>query len=39
VADLVGVNGNPLEDITTLSHPVFVMHEGSVVLADEKRPR
>lgn len=30
VADLVAVRGNPLEDITTLEHPVVVIKEGVI---------
>ncbi|THD82514.1 MAG: amidohydrolase family protein [Phenylobacterium sp.] len=29
--DLVGVSGDPLADVTTLEHPVFVMKGGEVV--------
>jgi imidazolonepropionase-like amidohydrolase len=31
VAGLVGVDGNPLEDVKTLTAPSFVMHDGKVV--------
>jgi len=30
--DLIGVFGDPLEDITTLEEPVFVMKGGAVVV-------
>ena len=30
LADVVAVSGNPLEDITTMEHPVFVMKNGVV---------
>lgn len=33
VADLVAVAGDPLENIATLGEPVFVMHEGKVVVS------
>ncbi|MFQ5718484.1 MAG: amidohydrolase family protein [Acidobacteriota bacterium] len=36
VADLVGVPGNPLEDMSVVTHPVFVMHEGRVVVGGEE---
>lgn len=29
-ADVVAVKGNPLKDITTTKHPVFVMKEGTI---------
>jgi imidazolonepropionase-like amidohydrolase len=32
VADLVAVDGNPLDDVATLTHPAFVMHEGTVIV-------
>jgi imidazolonepropionase-like amidohydrolase len=32
-ADLVAVGGDPLQDITLLQHPVFVMKGGEVVLS------
>ncbi len=32
VADLVAVEGNPLQDIRVLQSPVFVMHAGQVVV-------
>ena len=36
IADLVAVDGNPLDDVKTLTVPVFVMHEGTVVGAVPK---
>jgi imidazolonepropionase-like amidohydrolase len=33
VADLVAVRGNPLEDLSILKSPIFVMHRGQVVPA------
>jgi imidazolonepropionase-like amidohydrolase len=33
IADLVAVDGNPLENVKVLTQPVFVMHEGKVVVA------
>lgn len=33
VADLVAVDGNPLEDIELLTRPVFVMHEGRIIVS------
>ncbi len=36
-ADAVAVKGNPLEDITVLQHPVFVMKSGVVYRDDLKR--
>ena len=38
-ADLVAVDGNPLDDIKTLTVPAFVMHEGKVVGAVPKLVR
>ncbi|MFI5207284.1 MAG: amidohydrolase family protein [Gemmatimonadales bacterium] len=32
-ADLVAVGGDPLQDITLLQHPMFVMKGGEVVLS------
>jgi imidazolonepropionase-like amidohydrolase len=29
-ADIVAVPGNPLVDMTTTEHPVFVMKEGTI---------
>ncbi len=37
VADLVAVEGNPLEDIRVLQSPVFVMHEGRVIVERQAR--
>lgn len=31
VADMVAVPGNPLDDIATLEHIVFVMRDGRIV--------
>jgi imidazolonepropionase-like amidohydrolase len=31
-ADLVAVEGDPLKNIETLEKPVFVMHEGRIVI-------
>jgi imidazolonepropionase-like amidohydrolase len=31
-ADLVGVRGNPLEDVSALRRPVMVLREGRIVL-------
>lgn len=36
VADLVAVDGNPLEQIATMTKPSFVMHAGVVVLEPAK---
>ncbi|MES2392055.1 MAG: amidohydrolase family protein [Acidobacteriota bacterium] len=33
-ADIIAVPGNPLEDITTLTHPTFVMKNGEVIRKD-----
>ena len=30
-ADIIAVNGDPLHDIQSLSNPIFVMHDGTVV--------
>ena len=35
-ADLVAVDGNPLDGVKTLTAPAFVMHEGKVVGAVPK---
>jgi imidazolonepropionase-like amidohydrolase len=32
IADLVAVSGDPLHDVEVLTRPVFVMHNGAVVL-------
>lgn len=32
VADLVAVDGDPIADIETVTRPVFVMHEGRVIV-------
>ena len=34
IADLVAVDGNPLSDITVVTEPVFVMHEGRVIVGN-----
>ncbi len=34
IADLVAVDGNPLGDITVVTNPVFVMHEGRVIVGN-----
>ncbi len=31
-ADLIAVRGNPLQDISVLTHVIFVMHRGRIVL-------
>jgi imidazolonepropionase-like amidohydrolase len=36
-ADAVAVQGNPLQDITVLQHPVFVMKSGVVYRNDPRR--
>ena len=36
IADLVAVDGNPLDGVKVLTAPTFVMHEGKVVLAVPK---
>jgi len=36
IADLVAVDGNPLDGVKTLTAPAFVMHEGKVVGAVPK---
>ncbi len=36
IADLVAVDGNPLDGVKTLTAPSFVMHEGKVVKAAPK---
>jgi imidazolonepropionase-like amidohydrolase len=36
IADLVAVDGNPLDDVKTLAAPAFVMHEGKVVIGPPK---
>jgi imidazolonepropionase-like amidohydrolase len=33
LADLVGVPGDPLEDISVVTRPVFVMHEGRLIVS------
>ncbi len=33
IADLVAVPGDPLQDVSVLTRPVFVMHEGRVVVS------
>jgi imidazolonepropionase-like amidohydrolase len=34
IADLVAVDGDPLTDINVLTRPVFIMHEGRIVVGD-----
>jgi imidazolonepropionase-like amidohydrolase len=34
IADLVAVEGNPLDDIGVLTRPVFVMHDGEVIVSE-----
>jgi imidazolonepropionase-like amidohydrolase len=34
IADLVAVDGDPTADITVMTRPVFVMHEGRIVVGD-----
>jgi imidazolonepropionase-like amidohydrolase len=33
VADIVAVSGDPLKDINVVTRPVFVMHEGAIVIS------
>ncbi len=38
--DIIGVSGNPLEDVRTLQHVTFVMKAGKVVKSgDQKSPQ
>jgi imidazolonepropionase-like amidohydrolase len=37
VADLVAVDGDPLQDVSVMTHPSFVMHQG-VVVVDPGKP-
>ena len=39
IADLVAVDGNPLDDVKRLMTPAFVMHQGTVVTAPDKLVR
>ena len=39
IADLVAVDGNPLDDVKLLTTPTFVMHDGTVVVAPPKLVR
>ena len=34
LADIIAVSGNPLEDISTLENPVFVMKDGEIIIND-----
>ncbi len=36
IADLVVVEGNPLEDLTVLRNPAMVIHNGKIVAANQK---
>jgi imidazolonepropionase-like amidohydrolase len=36
IADLVAVDGNPLDGVKPLTTPVFVMHDGKVVVSPAK---
>jgi imidazolonepropionase-like amidohydrolase len=39
IADLVGVDGNPLQDVKALTAPVFVMHLGAIVVEPKGKER
>lgn len=39
VADLVAVDGDPLQDIGALESPAFVMHEGTVIVRPKKKAK
>ena len=34
LADIIAVSGNPLEDISALENPVFVMKDGEIIIND-----
>jgi imidazolonepropionase-like amidohydrolase len=37
-ADIIAVPANPLEDITSLEHPTFVMKNGEVLIKPQPTP-
>lgn len=39
VADLVAVDGNPLDDVKTLAAPAFVMHQGTVIVEPPEKEK
>ena len=39
IADLVAVDGDPLKDISVMTHPSFVMHQGAVVVEPAKQEK
>ena len=34
IADIIAINGNPIDDISTMENVSFVMKDGKVVLVD-----
>jgi imidazolonepropionase-like amidohydrolase len=39
IADLVAVDGDPLKDISVMTHPSFVMHQGAVIVEPAKQEK